>query len=205
MTSFPLASLQPIYAFCDPASGEQTVKRVSSRSAIVAAAADQLGRVFVLYTWAKRVPTDQLMDQIYQVNERFRPRQFGVEANGLQTLFKGAFLRDAREHGIHIPLVGIPQPTKIIKDNRIRHYLQPLFGFGKLFLATHMVELQHEITTFPMNPKKDLIDALASVCGMIPAAKPRRVQDRRLEAELSYLRKSGAPPSVIEERVQRWR
>ena len=195
-----ISDLQPTYSFCDPASGEQSIRRVASRSAIVVAAPDSLGRIFVLHAWAARVSAGDLMDRIYAVNDRYHPRAFGIESNGLQSLYKGAILRDATIRQRRLPLVGITQPTKTVKDNRIRHYLQPLFGFGKLFLRKDMVELQHEIVTFPMNPIKDLIDALASVCGMIPPAKPRRMADQGLEAELEYLRRSGAPPSEISAR-----
>ena len=198
MTTFPLKDLGPVYSFCDPASGEASLKRVASRSAIVVAAPDHLGRIFVLYAWAARIPAGDLMERIYAVNERFAPKSFGIESNGLQTLYKGAILRDASLRERHLPLVGIKQPTTQQKDNRIRGYLQPLIGNGKLFLRKDMVELQHEIVTFPMNPQKDLVDALASVCGMIPAAKPRRRFDVEREAKLEYLRRSGAPLAEVE-------
>lgn len=203
MTTIQLASLHPVWAFCDPASGEQTLRKVASRSAIVVAAPDHLGRIFVLYAWAARVSAGDLMERIYAVNDRFQPRSFGIESNGLQTLYKGAILRDATLRDRSLPLVGVKQPTTQQKDNRIRGYLQPLVGNGKLLLRRDMVELTHEIVTFPMNPQKDLIDALASVCGMIPPAKPQRRFDAEREAELEYLRRSGAPLAEIEARARR--
>jgi hypothetical protein len=203
LTTISLRDLTPTYGFCDPASGEQTLRKVASRSAIVVAAPDHLGRIFALYAWAARVSAGELMEKIYQVNDQFQPRSFGIEANGLQTLYKGAILRDAALRERQLPLVGIHQPTRTQKDNRIRGYLQPLVGNGKLFLREDMVELQHEIVTFPMNPTKDLIDALASVCGMIPAARPQRRFDAEREAELEYLRRSGAPIAEIEARASR--
>ena len=203
MTSLSLNDLAPKYGFCDPASGEQTLRKIASRSAIVVAAGDHLGRIFVLYTWAARVSAGDLMERIYQINDRFHVRSFGIEANGLQTLYKGAIQRDAALRERNLPLVGINQPTKTLKDNRIRGYLQPLIGNGKLLLRKDMVELQHEITTFPMNPQKDLIDALASVCGMIPPVRPKRAHDAEREAALEYLRRSGAPLADIDERSRR--
>lgn len=204
-TKIPLDELPERYAFVDPASSRKDIelKRVKARSAIVVVAPDWLGRVFVLDAWAKRCSTDELIERMYKTHEMWKLRVLGGEANGLQELFQEAVLRDARLRGRSLPLRPVHQPTHVQKDWRIRTILQPLIGNGRLFLRDDMTELRTEITAFPLSPMKDLVDALASAIKLIPARVTRRENDEALERLAAYLRKTGAPPAVIEEAIRR--
>jgi hypothetical protein len=194
-----LSDLSPAVGFLDPHGGGTELKRVRSRAAIVIVRSDALGRVFVMHTWADRVSTDVLMTLVLDVAERHGVKTFGVEANGLQSLFAGAILRDAKLRSRQLPLVPVYQPTHRTKTNRIRDTLQPLLGAGRLFLQPGMHELRHEIATFPMNPRADLVDALASACHLLPPARARSEYDAAHEAKLRYLRATGASPAALQE------
>ena len=198
-----LSELGPRYAFCDPHGGKHDAshRRLSSRAAIAVGVGDALGRVFVLHTWAARCSTDELIERIYTINDRWKPKVFGIESNGLQALFGDAIRRDARLRGKKLPLVGIFQPPQQEKDFRIRTTLQPLIGNGRLFLleGQDAFELKHEIITFPQNPLKDLIDATASMVRLIPPKAAKREVDEELLRKLSYLRSSGADPRYIDD------
>jgi len=194
--------LGPAYAMLDPHGGKRDIKlkALSSRSAICVGAADHLGRVFVLYAWAARCSTDELIERIYEVNRTFVPKVFGAEANGLAALFTDALSRDAKHIGIKLPLSEVHQPTHQEKDFRIRTIMQPMVGHGRLMLNLDdpgQRELRHEITTFPQNPMKDLIDACASMCRLIPAPVPAARKDMQRDALLKYLRNTGASESYI--------
>jgi len=193
------------YGFVDPASSkkEHELKQVKARSAIVVVAPDWLGRIFVLDTWAKRCSTDELIERMYRVHEVWGLRVLGGEANGLQELFQEAVLRDARLRGKSLPLRPIHVSTRVDKDWRIRTVLQPVVANGRLFIRPDMSELKIEITSFPLSPIKDLIDALASAIKLIPPRPTRKEDDSAIQQLASYLRKSGAPPAVIEEVVRR--
>jgi predicted phage terminase large subunit-like protein len=205
MTSLPLAAIGPLVAFCDPARGKPTdvhasLKRLGSRSAVVVCGSDALGRVFVLYAWAKRCATDVLIEHLYTIAERFRPKVFGVEASGLQSLFTDALARDAKWRGRYLPLLAVEQPTTQEKDFRIRTRLQPIVGHGRLFLLDGdpgVAELKAELTTFPQNPLKDLVDALASATTLLPHRAPRRERDAAVDDLVAHLRATGAPPEAI--------
>lgn len=195
----PFESLGDRYAFVDPSGGKNRLKRVAARSAVVVATMDHLERVFALYTWADRCSTERLVAKIIEVGTQFAPlKAFGVEANGLQSLFGDTLRTEVRRRGLRIPIVPVHQPTKIDKDFRIRTALQPVIAEGRLFLQPGHHELRAELSAFPMGRTKDLIDALASVVAMLP--KRPRVERRteELEARLRYLRASGAPASHIE-------
>jgi hypothetical protein len=210
MTSFPLGLLYPTYAFLDPAGPKKRsegIKHVASRSAIIVCGQDELSRVYVLHAWAARCPTDTLIETIITINERWRPKVFGCEENNLASLFADCMRLNARWANMKLPLVGVPQPSTIEKDARIRQVLQPLVANGRVLLRAGdpgMAELRTEITSFPMNFRKDLIDALASCCRMMPLRAKRAGVDSEREAYLRYLRESGAKPVDIERAAASW-
>lgn len=204
-TTIRLADLSERYAFCDPASSKKDgeLRQVKARSAIVVIAPDWLGRIWVLDAWAKRCSTDELIERMYRTHEIWNLRQLGGEANGLQELFQEAVMRDARLRGKKLPLRPIHQHTRIDKDWRIRTILQPVIANGRLFIRPDMTELKTEIGAFPLSPIKDLVDALASAIKMVPPRATRRENDAEVDKLLDYLRKTGAPASVIEEVARR--
>ena len=202
-TDLPVTHLVDTVAFCDPAGRKRMeLKRVRARAAIVVVAQDVIGRIFVLLTWADRASGSQIADHIFRVQEAHRPRVFGIEANAMQTLFGDMVAREAQMKARRLPLLPVVQPTNVDKDWRIRTALQPIIGWDRLFLQPEQYELRTELTTFPMNPLKDLVDALASAVTLLrKATAPVKRRDDH-EAFLAYLRASGAPPSYIEEQAR---
>jgi phage terminase large subunit-like protein len=203
MTTFPLAELPERFAFCDPASGKKlAIRSVRANSAIVVIGVDALGRIFVLDAWADRIPAQKLSDRMLETCERWQPALFGVEANAMQSLFADLVDFERRLRGMKIPITPIVQPTRIDKDFRIRMALQPVIGERRLFVHPSMVELIAEITTFPTNPKKDLVDALASAVAMVPPRSLLREEVARADALERYLLDTGLPKPYIERRMQ---
>lgn len=202
MASIPVDDLQTRIAFCDPASGKKlALKRVRARSAIIVIAQDPLSRLFVLHAWAERCSTDKLTNRILDVNERYKPKVFGIEANAMQALYGDMVSREARFRSKRLPLSPVEQPTKIDKDWRIRMALQPVIADGRLFIQPDQHELRAELTTFPMSMTKDLIDALASAVTLMPQRAIARETKDEVDKLAAYLRASGAPPRYIEQRV----
>lgn len=200
-----LADLPERYAFVDPASSKKDgeLKRIKARSAIIVLAPDWLNRIFVLDAWAGRCTTDALIERMYETHEKWKLRVLGGEANGLQELFQEAVQRDARLRGRSLPLRPVHQPTRVEKDWRIRTTLQPIIANGRLFIRPEMTELRTELGAFPLSPLKDMVDALASAVRLIPPRYTKRERSQALEDKLDYLRKSGAPPHIIEEVARR--
>jgi Holliday junction resolvasome RuvABC endonuclease subunit len=200
VTRLKLKDLADRYGFVDPAAGKKlAIKSTRARSAIVIVAPDpKLPRLFVLHAWAERCPTDRLIETIFEVCERFKPRVMGMEANAMQSAFADSVSFAARLQQKRYPIVPIHQSTKVDKDFRIRSILQPLIGYGRLFTQASQTELNNELAAFPMSPTKDLVDALASACALVPPRATRAQVDEESEARLQYLRDSGAPPDYIE-------
>ena len=205
MAEVQLENLTERYAFCDPASAkkERELHKIRARSAIVVVAADPYDHIFVLEAWAQRTSTDKLIEKMYDVHERWKLRVLGGEANGMQSIFQDAVIRDARLRGKQLPLHKVEVPTRIDKDTRIRNILQPIIGNGRLFVSDDMTELKTEIAGFPLTPYKDLIDALASAIRLIPPRTTRPERDHETDELLAYLRNSGAPASYVEEQARK--
>lgn len=200
--------LGPAHAFLDPHGGKRDahLRKLGSRSAICVGAADSLGRIFVLFAWAQRCSTDELIDKIYYVNRTYNPKIFGVESNGLAALFTDALARDAKYAGIKLPLSEVHQPPNQEKPFRIRTILQPIIGHGRLFLDDSdpgQRDLLHEILTFPQNPMQDAIDACASMCRLIPPPVVRARKDGETEKLLKYLRATGASEATLRETARK--
>lgn len=192
-------------AFTDPSGGKanaQRLKRTSARSSIVVIGVDDLCRIFVLFAWADRCPTDTYVEKIYKTYDDFKPKIFGVEANAMQTLFGDMLSREARVLKKRIPFVPVFQNTKVEKKWRIRTTLQPVIAEGRLLLMDNQLELQAELSTHPMSPTVDIIDALASAVALAPVRAAKVVRDERKEALAKYLRDSGATPRQIADRLR---
>lgn len=156
----------------------------------------------MLYAWADRCPTDLYVKKIYEANTNFTPKLFGVEANAMQALFGDMLAREAKALKMRVPFVPVPQSTKVDKRWRIRTTLQPVIAEGRLFLQANQLELQAELATHPMAPTVDMIDALASAVALAPKRASRVVRDERVDALMDYLRRSGASPAYIQERMR---
>ena len=202
MPSIPYSTIIDRFAFCDPASGRQPVKRVRAKSAIVVAGADSLNRIYVLYAWAARTTTEKLIDKIIEISNQYRVRAFGVEANAMQSLFADSVhLMALQKSRTKVPVVPILQPTKITKEWRIRTIIQPVLADGRLFTMNTQYELESQIATHPMATIVDLVDALASVINMIPKRAIKQQQAKERQALADYLKAQNVDPARIQKRL----
>jgi muconolactone delta-isomerase len=194
-----------IVSFCDPSAGKkgtERLKRTSARSAIVTVGLDYLTRVFVLEAWADRCSTETLTKQLFATHERFPTmRIFGMEANAMQSLYADSVLLEARAKHKRIPFTPVTQPTKIEKHWRIRTTLQPVIANGRLFLQPDQHELQAELSSFPMTPVVDIVDALASAINIAPVRPSVQIRNDEAEAHAAYLRRCGVAPDTIQRRI----
>jgi hypothetical protein len=190
------------FGFTDPASGKGRLKKVRARQAIVVIAADWLSRIYVLYTWAGRIPTSRYLDKIIKVCDDYRPKLFGIEANAMQSLFADLVTDAAKQRYKRIAFIPVTQPTKIDKDFRIRTSLEPVIADGRLFMMESQSALEAELRSFPTGLTKDLVDCLASAISLVPRRALPQQQNEEAQQLASYLRNTGAPTWYIEKRVE---
>lgn len=195
-----------VFTFLDPAGKRraQALKKARARTAIVTIGADHLGRIFVLDAWADKSSTEAVVERVFTTLATHSPRQFGVEANGLQELFGDLLFQEAKRRGIRAPFHPVFQPTNTDKFWRIRTALTPVVNHGRLFLQKSQHELRVELSNFPSGKTVDLVDALASAIKLIPARPIAKVHSEEREALAKFLRRAGATPEHIETRLARF-
>ena len=190
------------FGFTDPASGRSRLKKIRARQAIVVIASDWLQRIYILYTWAGRIPTTRYLDKIINVCDDYQPKLFGIEAKAMQSLFADLVTDAAKRRMKRIAFVAVTQPTKIDKDFRIRTTLEPVIADGRLFMQESHIELESELRSFPTGLTKDLVDCLASAISLVPRRPLPQQQNEEAEQLASYLRNTGAPTWYIQKRVK---
>jgi predicted phage terminase large subunit-like protein len=196
-----------ICAFTDPAAGPRAGRSNYglSRAADVVIGQDDIERVFILDTFIKRIAPDQLINRIFETNEKWKPAVYGIDSSGPQLEFAQMVQKEARERGIKISLrlVSLHQE----KTFAIETALQPLASAGRLFRPNEndCRALKDEWTSFPDGMYRDGLDALACAVRLLPTVMPEHLRQMN-EAQLrAYLTRTGMPKDQIEERVSQVR
>lgn len=192
--------INPRYMWLDPASGkrDERIRSVRARSAIVVVGTSLDHKVWVLDAWAKRAGTAEMVSVFMDMFQRWWPIVAGFEDMGQQSLLTDPLYQEAEKRGLSVPLSPTKVNTKVEKNWRIRAQLQPLIGHGRLMINRRLLELKREITNFPMATMKDLIDALAGACSLVPPPRTRHRMSQEQRDLARYLRETGASPSDIE-------
>lgn len=192
-----------VCAHVDPAGGpSSSYKRgPRSRSSIAVVGVDDLERVFILETWAQRIAPDQLIDRIFETQERWRPAVFGIDKSGPQLQFYQLLLKEARERGVKWAPREIALRND--KDFMIEGALQPVSSSGRLLrpVEKECYALADEWRNFP-GMYRDALDALANAIRLLPSILPshlKMLSDRQLR---EYLIRTGLPPDMVESRLQ---
>ena len=199
IAQIPVDNLE-IYAYADLAAGKDARnKRRRSRQAIVVGGRDWLDRWFWLSIWAGRETASQFKDRILGTQERWSPRRFGLEANGMQVLFGNLVREEARLRFGNVKMIPIYQPTRVEKTYRIRTGFEPVILQGRCFLQEKDIEARSEIAGFPTAATRDIIDAMETLVSRVaPKQQAKAARNQEEDDYAAYLRASGMPASRIE-------
>src|SRR6185503_1821186 len=106
-----------------------------SQTAIVVCAQDDVGRLFVLYTWAGRVRPTEIVQEVIRAHMMYHPRMFGIESNAQQNLFAQLLTELIHRDGIRdFAPVYVRPPIDKTKTERIKNAVQPYMKSGRLLL-----------------------------------------------------------------------
>lgn len=197
-----------IYAYADLAAGKETQIKAKSRRArqcIVVGARDWLDRWFFISIWAGRLTTTDFRDKILNTQELYKPRLFGLEANGMQVLFGGLVREAAKLRFGNIKMIEVYQPTNVDKNFRIRTGLEPILMQGRLFLMPNMHDAQEELRGFPTAQTKDIVDAIETCIRIAPKRPINTRRNAELDQYAKYLRSTHLPIRVIERKLNEFR
>lgn len=192
-----------IYAFADLAAGKEAkAKHRTARQVITVGARDWLDRWFFIYIWAGRETANDFKKKILDVQEMYKPRIFGLEANGMQVLF-GSLIREEAKLRCsgRVKMIPFYQPTNVDKDYRIRTGLQPLIEQGRLFILPELTDAWIELRVFPTAATKDIVDAMETTIRLAPKRPIGKRNDAEKEQYARYLRGTKMPAHMIERKL----
>lgn len=169
-----------LIGLCDPASSPD---KEACKSAIVVVAKGECGCRFIVEEWAQRVDPSVTTNQIIDVTKRWQPylRNFGIETVGLQVTLKSWLEQLQAEGKLPIQVKFHPlKPAGRKKDARISSQLGPVrAGLWHKLPTMRLTEgrenLLWELSKWPLNKQRDLIDASFGYCDDIwslPEADP---------------------------------
>lgn len=158
------------YIAVDPAA---TVKTWSDETAIVVAAVDEIGMVYVEEALHFKKTGDKVAEIILQLNERYKPRKIGIEF-GLQEHLRYIIditrkhWEDSQKRPINLPIDGVDITHKD-KYDRINLTLGSFVRSGRIKFKTTLVDLIYQMGLYNKNysGKDDLIDACSMLFSVI--------------------------------------
>lgn len=149
-----------LYMAVDPA---QTPSDRSDRTGIVVTGLDTKGRIYVLEAIAVRKDPYEALIDVYNVYNKWKPSQLGVEAVAFSRLLINPLQRMGQDRMQWLPVVPIKGAnTAGAKEARINQVVGESFAAGRAFVRREMADFIDEYTWFPdKTSKRDLLDAFA--------------------------------------------
>lgn len=152
-----------LYLTVDPAI---SLSRDADFTAMVVAGMHHDRRIRVVDRRRVRVVPSDLVDNVFELVEKWKLKRIGIETFAFQKTLKHDIQRQQRERGIFFSIDELGKrhsgrgEAVLSKEARIRG-LQPYFEQGLVELRSDMQDLVDELLAFPRGKHDDLIDALS--------------------------------------------
>lgn len=178
----------------DPAISEQ---RQADYSAIVVCGMDAKYDIYVLDSLRGRWNVSQLIQNIFDMNSKWKPSAVGLEVIAFQKALKAWLEERMRQTGDYFPITELKRNTHETKEYRIKA-LEPFYREGKIYHASTMSrgDLESELLTFPKGKHDDLIDAFSGQLDLLVPGDDAISQEMipgSWEDELSKVVKANRP------------
>lgn len=137
-------------------------------TAIAVVGMDKDWNLYVLDTlrghWS---PTD-IVNNIFQMQERWKPQAVSMEVNGFQRTLKFAVEEEMRRRKRYFGIEEFKAGPDKTKENRIKA-LEPFYRRGGVFHHVTMKgkEMETELLTFPKGRHDDIIDAMSQTLTLL--------------------------------------
>lgn len=138
----------------DPAPAE-TIH--SDRNAVVCCGITPRNQVIVLDAWARRCTPYDVIQQLFWLHDRFRPRVYGIEGVAYQKVLKYVVARESQRTDRYLRVEELRAPGK--GKIHVRG-LQPVMALHKLYMLPSQLLLIQEMDEFPLGEHDDCVDAL---------------------------------------------
>ena len=171
----------------DPAISQ---KDASCNTALVTCGTDEDGYIYILDCTAVKFDPKQVIDLMFETNDRWNMRELGIEAVTFQKVFKFWAWERMRQTGKFINIRELKTETDVSKDMRIQAlipYVESgtiLFpGSGPESLTGGLRQLYDELIQYPVAKTKDCVDALAY---QLQLYTPARVPTKKAEIKFTF-------------------
>lgn len=149
------------YVTVDPAISQ---KESADPSVVMCCAVDPENNLYVVDYVEERLTPRELINLIFDYDDRYRPRVIGIETVAYQKALVYFLEEEMRARG-HFLLV---EELKADKDKFRRIMaLEPRFSNGTIFIKQSMYSLRDQINNFPFIEHDDCVDALAYMLQII--------------------------------------
>ena len=155
----------PTYAYADPARTTKT--RTSARTGYAVWSWIGGRKLYVHKAYGAFHKPDEIVNELFSLNDRYSPVQIGVEPDGLEEFIFQPLRTAQLDRHVTLPLASgraIRAPRD--KDGFIGS-LQPFFEAGEVELSVECGDLVAELLAFPAG-RKDVANALAYALRMRP-------------------------------------
>ena len=131
-------------------------------TALVVLGMDKDWNIYVLdYLRGHWQPTD-IVNNVFDMQSRWKPHAVGMEVNGFQRTLKTAVEEEMRRRGQYFGIDEIRTGPEKSKESRIKS-LEPFYRRLAVYHSAWMKgkEMETELLTFPKGKHDDIIDAMA--------------------------------------------
>jgi hypothetical protein len=157
-------SWEPVYCMFDPA---RTTRTTSARTGF--AAWSWIGsRLVVWEAWGRHLQPSEIIDAVFDANERFQPVAVGFEEDGLNEWALQPLRAAMVERGVLVPLRAMRAPRGKLDFIRA---LQPHYAARHVEHAADFPDLVEELIGFRPTAKMDVPNALA-YCQLMRKGRP---------------------------------
>lgn len=133
-------------------------KTSADYSVVMDCALTRANQLCVVEYWRKHAEPSEVLERIFEYVMKYRVRRVGIEGVAYQRAMVHLVMDEQRKRNIFFEVIPILSTkdkfSKIIS-------LQPRYESGNLLLKQGMVELEDELSRFPVGKHDDIADALA--------------------------------------------
>ena len=149
----------------------------ADETAIVVCGMDEKWNLFVLdYLNGKWNPT-RIVENVFEMRNRWKPNIVGMETNGFQRMLKLACEDEMRKRKEYFPIDEIRTGPERSKEQRIKS-LEPFYRNGSVYHAAWMKgkELEKQLEEFPRGKLIDVADSLSMTLPFLNPGIGRQAQ-----------------------------
>ena len=181
----------------DPASSEKTT---SDFNATTVLGMTPEGQAIVLDTKIRRYSPLDLMEDLFSIQERWRPRVIGIEGVAYQKMLKYFVDNEATRRGLYLPIRDLKGSTVgKSKDYRIKG-LQPMIATGRLFVHRSQQLLIQQSSDYPLGEHDDGPDSLSMHAEVATWWYTSERVERMKQAEAAAIQAQRAPIKYLKSR-----